>query len=227
MEYLLGGYYLIKPIERPEYMDKNIIPDSIFSASSCICDFYPEMTQVWTDSKKIKNRYISELNFTKSTFDQMEKWIDEEFNRKEFGFPHVFNSVGSAKNFYRKFFLHIPDMKLIGIGLPEEFVEEFQEEFDVPDYFYGVEFNIQNNKCLASDGNILGYEILGYEYGSFHSYLCNSLYKDYSQVFPFKLNQNGFIKTLEEAIHLSQFTNDELDAEPVLWLPWIVKEYSL
>jgi hypothetical protein len=43
MEFISGGYYLVSPIKRSEYMDKDLIPEIIYSASECLCDFHPEI----------------------------------------------------------------------------------------------------------------------------------------------------------------------------------------
>lgn len=66
MKFVTGGYFIVTPKKRPDYMDKNLIPVQLLSASKCLTDFYEEM----------------------------EKLVEDQ---------------------------------LIGIGLPEEFVEDFIE----------------------------------------------------------------------------------------------------
>ncbi|MFC4323205.1 hypothetical protein [Litchfieldia salsa] len=43
MKYISGGYYIISPLTRAEYMDKTILPETIISVSDCLCDFHPEI----------------------------------------------------------------------------------------------------------------------------------------------------------------------------------------
>ncbi|GGA18307.1 hypothetical protein GCM10008018_72820 [Paenibacillus marchantiophytorum] len=228
MEYLLGGYYLVKPMKRANYLDKEIMPEEILSASNCICDNYPDIGVCWDKSESKKQEYMKQLNLSQDSFTSMEQWVEQEFDSKKLGFPHVFMSVQSAREFYHRYLNHITGIKLIGIGLPPEIIENLKEDFGAEGFFYGVEYNISQNKILEMNGNTLGYEILGYEYGAFHSYICNSLFEYYNKNISFSLNENGFIRTLDEAYRLSQYTNDEIKGtEPVLWLPWIVIEYLL
>lgn len=80
---------------------------------------------------------------------------------------------------------------------------------------------------MESNGSVLGFEILGYDMGTFHSYICNRLEDDYDKEYGFRLNRSGFISTIDEAKKLAEYTNrDDVGAEPVLWLPWVIVKYS-
>lgn len=124
------------------------------------------------------------------------------------------------------------DIRIIGIGLPENFVEEFLNEEESlskrAEERYGIETMLINKTKMDFNGmRMNGYEVLGFDYGSFHSYICNSLEKDYSDKFTFYLNENGFIPTLDMAIKCCDYSNDdEVGTEPVLWLPWAIFEYK-
>lgn len=209
-------------------MDKDIMPDIILSASNCICDSYPDIGVCWNKSKSKKKEYMKRLNLSQDKFTCMEKWVEQEFDSKTLGFPHVFTNLQKAQEFHNKYLNQVKDIRLIGIGLPAEMLENLKSDFGEEGFFYGVEYNISQNKILEMNGFTLGYEILGYEYGTFHSYICNHLFEEYKQKLPFSLNENGFIKSLKEAEQLAQYTNDEIEGtEPVLWLPWVVIEYPL
>src|SRR3954447_13428008 len=41
-EYVSGGYYLAHLAERAKYMSPELIPDQVLSASSMICDYFPD-----------------------------------------------------------------------------------------------------------------------------------------------------------------------------------------
>ncbi|RAP77228.1 hypothetical protein [Paenibacillus montanisoli] len=227
MDFLLGGYFLAKPIKWADYMDKGIFPEMVLSASNCICDNYLDIGACWDESKSKKMEYMKQLKLSQDSYNSLEKWVEQEFNNKSLGFPNVFTSLQKAREFYHKYLNQINEIKLIGIGLPPELSEYLKNDFE-EGFFYGIEQNICQNKILEKGGFILGFEILGYEYGTFHSYICNYLFDEYRQKFSFSLNENGFICTLKEAEQLAQYTNDEIDGtEPVLWLPWVVIEYPL
>ncbi|MEI5908875.1 hypothetical protein WAK64_17640 [Bacillus spongiae] len=46
MTYVSEGYYIISSLERPDYMDEEVIPNSIFSASECISNIHPSFWHV-------------------------------------------------------------------------------------------------------------------------------------------------------------------------------------
>lgn len=84
MKYICGGYYIASPLKRADYIDKKILPETILSASECLCPFYPEIYILWEDSQKIKQKYANELNLSKDAFEEMEKWVEEKFKRIHF-----------------------------------------------------------------------------------------------------------------------------------------------
>jgi hypothetical protein len=127
MKYLLGGYYIISLLKRPEYMDNEIIPETIYSASECLCDFHPEINILWGGSKRKKQEYAQKLNITESTYRELEKWVEEMFETEKFTFPQLFTTVELTREFYNKFLSHLPETKVIGIGFPEDFVNDFIE----------------------------------------------------------------------------------------------------
>ncbi|WP_066074665.1 hypothetical protein [Neobacillus soli] len=232
MKYISGGYYIVSSIKRPEYMDKDLIPDTIYSASECLCDFHPEINILWGGSKRSKKDYAQKLNINESTFNEVEKRVEEMFEAEKFTYPQVFTTVELAKEFFCKFLKHLTNAKVIGIGLPKKLVNEFIEyeetEKKTEKEKYGIEKLFLNKTQIDVKGaKMLGYEVIGFEYGTFHSYLCNGLEKDFKKHFGFTLNENGFIPSLEEAIRFCDYSNDEeLGTEPVLWLPWAIFEYK-
>ncbi|WML48025.1 hypothetical protein RCG23_22470 [Neobacillus sp. PS3-34] len=232
MNCILGGYYIINPVVRPDYMDKQLIPDTVLSVSECICDFHPETTVLWSGSNEEKRKYAKHLNISQVTFKEIEKWVEDKLEDGIFGFPQAFTTLEIASEFLSKYLSHLSDAKIIGIGLPEEFVEEFieyEESQNKPEENqYGIEKLLLRRMPIEEKGSkMMGYEVLGFEYGTFHSYLCNGLEKDFNNHFKFTLNQNGFIPSLEEANLYCDYSNDEdIGTEPVLWLPWAIFEYT-
>jgi hypothetical protein len=232
MNFISGGYYIITSVVRPDYMDKELTPDTILSVSECICDLHPETTVLWGRSNEVKRKYAQQLNLSHDTFNEIEKWVEDKFEAGIFGFPQVFTTFELAREFLSKFLCHLSDAKIIGIGLPKEYVEEFieyEESKNKPEENqYGIEkLLLRRIPIEEKDSKMMGYEVLGFEYGTFHSYLCNGLEKDFNKHFKFTLNQNGLIPSLEEAARYCEYSNEEdLGTEPVLWLPWALYVYT-
>lgn len=221
--FYLGGYYIVKPTSRADWMNNKVLHKLVLSASRCICNFYPDINVIWNQSNDEKEAYRKKLMLDGNTYNEMELWIDERFE-KNFEFPDVFNSYESAVEFYHKFLSNQNDLRIIGIALPKKIRDIFLQEQD--DLRYGVCKNLSQSLHINLKGTVIGYEILGFEYGRFHSYICNGLEDDYYDKYNFKLNNNGLIFTLEEAQMLADYTNEEIHCtEPVLWLPWVLLEY--
>lgn len=217
--FYLGGYFIIKSIPRTEWMNHDVLPESILSASSCICDFYPDSSFVFNKSRKIKKKYMKEIGIDFFEYKQMEDWLNKE-SENHFDYPNVFSSPNSANEFRQKFLYNQSGLRIIGVALPKTYKDSFLEEQDLG---YGICKNINKAMAIDSHSTILGYEILGYEHGGFHSYLCNGLENQYKNKFNYTLNKNGFIETLKEAQVLANYTNEEVkDTEPVRWVPWAI-----
>ena len=233
MKYISGGYFIVTPKKRPEYMDKDLIRDTILSASQCFTDFYPDISVLWGHSNEAKQKYAQQLNISQSTYEEMEKWVGDNFSDKfkagTLEYPDVFTTIEIAREFLSKFLSHLTDAKIIGIGLPEEYVEEFIEfENNPEEKQYGIEQLLLRRITIEeNDSKMLGNEVLGFDMTFFHSYLCSGLEKDYKSHYGFTLNENGFISTLEEAIRFCDYFNDEELGEPVLYLPWGIFEYKI
>lgn len=218
--FYLGGYYIVKPIPRADWMNSSVLPESVLSASSCICDFYPDISIIWNKSRTKKKDYMKAIEIDRSTYDKMEDWLNEE-SENNFDSSNVFNSYESAIEFCHKFLYNQSDLKIIGVALPKIHRDSFLKEQD--DLRYGICKNLDKGLSVGLHNEILGYEILGFEFGGFHSYICNGLEDKYHSKYNFVLNENGFIPTLEEAQTLSDYTNKEIEGtEPVLWLPWVI-----
>ena len=218
--YYFGGYFIIKPIPRTHCMNCNVLHEEVISASNCICDFFPDINIAWNKSQKAKEKYRIALGIDKTTYDEMESWINEKFE-KDIELSYVFNNYESAFEFYDKFLHHQHDLRIIGIALPNRYIDSFVEEQN--DLSYGVGKNINKRIPIDIQNATLGYEILGYEGTGFHSYICNGLQNNYYDKYKLVLNKNGFISNLEEANILSCYTNNEIEnTEPVLWLPWAI-----
>lgn len=232
MSYLSAGYYLILPTPRKEYMDKAVVHESILSVSECICTHYPDISILWGNSELKKDRYMEQLGLSLTTFQLLEQWIEEHRKTGDMLFPQVFSNLNAAQTFVDRFLNHLPVIRIISIGLPEQFKVDFLE--DVAAFSsknsepYGVEKMVSQHLSPDTDGaKKIGYEVLGFDSGSFHSYLCNGLERDFSYHFNFSLNIHGLIHTFEEADRYSDYCNELGGAtEAVLWLPLAIFEYE-
>ena len=121
------------------------------------------------------------------------------------------------------------NLKLIEIGLSCEFLAVFMEE--TPDYRGRSQINSNNRTVFEQrrkmdlTKNFRGFDVLGFEFGGFHSFICNSLETDFHVKLGLSLNSNGLFDKYSDAMKAADYAQDpEVGAEPVLWLPWAVLE---
>ena len=221
------------PTPRKDYMDEKIVPETVLSVSSCLCKQYPDTSILWGNSEVKKARYMDQLGLSLNTVQLFEQWIEEHRNTGDILFPQVFSSLHSAQDFLNRFLIQHPGIRIISIGLPERYKSDFLEDIELfssknPEP-YGVEkMLLQHHPPEKEGAKKVGYEVLGFDSGSFHSYLCNGLESDFRQHFNFSPNRYGLIDSIEEADRYSDYCNElsEEETESVLWLPWAIFEHK-
>ena len=233
MEFYVGGYYLIEGTSIKEWMNHDLLPSQIFTPSSCICNLHPEdICLSWVKGdKKVKEEYRAKLGITKEQFAELQKNIDESFNKEKYGWLQVFIEVEDARRYYNHWLSNQPDIKLIAIALNEEhrgiFLEEEKPEGNNAGS-YGNWLSLQNGVTIDMGEGLLGYEVLGFEMGSFHSFICNSLENDFFEKLGIRFNNRGLISTYSEASKAADYAQDpEVGAEPALWQPWAIIELPI
>ena len=87
-------------------------------------------------------------------------------------------------------------------------------------------------KTLKPNGNILGFEILSYEYSNLGcSWLCSGIDKDMFEQFNIRPNQFGLINSYKEAKQVYEWiAEDELQGtrgEPYPYYPWLIVQYPI
>src|SRR4051812_7110341 len=55
-EYVSGGYYLARLAKRAKYMSPELVPDQVVSASSMICDYFPNTWAIKWASNDAEDR---------------------------------------------------------------------------------------------------------------------------------------------------------------------------
>jgi hypothetical protein len=143
------------------------------------------------------------------------------------GWPNVFTSVDAAGEALGRFVPGATDLAVLGIGLHRGFVGELLLDAEnLADQSSGICEALQRSEPPAPGGTALGYEVLGHEYGSFHSWLCNGLERDVWAQLGIRPGPTGFIESTVDAVKASAFCNrDDVGSEPVLWAPWLIVRY--
>lgn len=227
-----GGYFQTRTVARPDYVAAELLPSAIISLSDCICDFVPDLWAIaWANmpaaerSAKASNHGISP-----SVLPEVITWTTDRINSAKFGWPCVFLSVLDAQAFARRFLGADATVRLLGIALHEAVTEAFLETEKPKDRegTPGVYMAVSNRVALHPGGRELGWEVLCYDHGAFHSWLCNGLEREVAQKFGIRPSPTGFIASPGDALDAAGYCGrEEVGAEPGFWAPWLVVEYGL
>lgn len=233
MDFIIGGYYLIQATESKKWMNEKFFPPLIWSASHHICEIYPDswiLSWVSDDvSAKERERNQEILKLDDDSFHALQLEFDDLFNKDEFGFPNLFLSLAVARDFQGRYLKHLSNIKLLSIALSDEYWEEFIQETVQGENMgeHGIRTKLRARRSVEPEAVFNGFEVLGYNHGQFCSYICNSLQEDYSKNFGISLNKDGLIEDYNDARKAAEYTmSDEAKAEPYLWFPWLISEYS-
>ncbi|MFD5922485.1 hypothetical protein ACFVYP_38050 [Kitasatospora sp. NPDC058201] len=79
---------------------------------------------------------------------------------------------------------------------------------------------------MAEDGHELGWEVLGYDYGLLHSWLCNDLYDDGVLSLGVGVNERGLLPDRDTAQRVAAWANARGDTKPVTWFPGVLIEWD-
>ncbi len=226
-----GGYFLTRPTERPEQMAADLLPARLLSLSDCICDFIPDVWAIEWVNMEPQDRIAEAANFNvpPSLLQEVVNWTTERLNKGAFGWPCVFYTLRDAREFASQF-LKVPDLRLLGIALHGDRVDDFVSKHKPrsgqgeP----GIYAAVSRRQAAEPRGAELGWEVLCYDYGGFHSWLCNGLETEVAREFGIRPGAVGLIDSASDALTAADYCGrEDVGAEPGFWAPWLVTEYSL
>lgn len=212
-------------------MDDSVIPSKVINASACICDIHPEDAAFsWTsESSEDRKKWREKLGLSKAIEAEIHDLTDLWFEEKRIGWGGVFYSIEDAIDYQKKCVGILDRVVVLEIGTTEEFAKEFIEEFgpkSEKEGEIGIVHALKRSTLISPHSETVGFDTFGFESGgSFHSFICNSLEKDYKNKLGLSFSKSGLLMSFEEAVRASEYNNDpDVGAEPVLWQPWIVNK---
>jgi hypothetical protein len=231
-----AGFLLLKPVPRPPYVSVRLMPDTVVSAGDCICPQFPGPYAIeWcisTDEERVASLALAGVPSERHA--AAIAWATAACG-KEHGWPGIFYTVDAAREARRRFIAEPELMKVIGLGLPEQFASSFMENAAPPASPPGYAPNgesgylecVRRREALPDGGRILGFEPLSLELGMLgHSWLCNGLEEHCYVALQIHPSANGLLGSLEAAIRCcAEIERDEVGAEPGPWYPFLLVEY--
>src|SRR5262245_9513517 len=203
-EILAAGFLLTRPVTRPEWATRELLPDRILSASTCICPQFPGSYALSWCSFDNEDRasMFDAVGVPRGLRDEAQEWATRSFDVL-FGWTGVFFTLEAARAAHSRF-LRQGDVAVLGIGLPARYREEFLREATPPPPKPGFAPRgesgwpkvLRAGKSLPAGGIRLGFEILSADSGLLgHSWLCNGLERDFAEKYGVRPNAAGFIES--------------------------------
>jgi hypothetical protein len=223
-DYISGGYYVVKTIPRPNDLS-DILPDTILTMSKCFSPVMRDIVQLqWDEYENVSVAIAEEAIEFRIPQDQIAdlvRWVKGRHNTSYFVFTELTDPLELLSRFITDGSAHV-----VGIGLHTSLLESFksQQSKDVNNGLGLVEL-VEEKRPLAEGGVPLGYEPLGFEGTSFHSWLCHYAPNEVQKRFGIRPNRLGLIDKFEDACQVNEYLL-ETGAEPAIWEPWLLIEYA-
>ncbi len=236
--FYVAGYYLIQGSQKKQWMDaENLLPSQVWSGSGHICDKFPDswilgwLSDHEAEAQKEREYAQKAMKISASEVSAAQKDFNELIESEQFGFPNVFMDASIALRKYRQYFQSVSDLKLLGLGLPESYMENFFDEYNSEGFRLfarnGVYQKLEQREVCDEDAAI-GYDLLGFDGADYCSFLCGSMEAEIHEKYGVQYNQYGLISEYDQAERVSQaIASGKEIAEDGFWAPWLVFEIKI
>ncbi len=147
------------------------------------------------------NQAKMEFGFSPAKFLAAQKDFSELFRMDRFGFPNVFMDSNAVVEKYHQYFHTIPNLKIIGLALPETYMEDFFEHYDLrsvkPFRPNGVSLKLNQEEEADKDNTSMGFDLLCFTGADYCSFLCSQLENKMHDQYGVQYNEYGLISDFE------------------------------
>lgn len=208
--YKVIGYYICELAEVPDCV--GIKSKAMISVSGCLTTIHPELSSCFfknRDSIHRSRKYAAKLNWKEEQCEAIRLEIADLFERG-LAIDGRFWKLSDAKHFYQTYFAEA-NCILVSVSTTEEFYDLLMSELNEG----SVKHKGDSMAEKEDAGALLGYDILGWDMGGFHSFLCNGLQKELpsARLNDVTLLENDFSEVVEFARQIQG------KGEPVEWIP--------
>lgn len=226
--FLIGGYFLILPTYGSKNRDEVLQSDKIISVSNCICEVLPGIgfLNIGDKSDYLLN-LKKKIKVGDSEMNCLGKWVIEKFNDTLFDWPSCFATASIAKEFHRSFLYNTDNVYLLAVGLTndeaEVFIDEQRPHGPMGNIRETLMYNNFKKKLMLESSQIIGYDVLGLDTESFHSYRCHGLEIEFQDVLGIASNKFGLFDDYTAAIEAVKYLDKtNIEVEDALWQPWAI-----
>lgn len=216
-DYYSAGYFLIRKNKRRSWLDEPIglVPDEIISLENEFCLKF-QLSWTWEPGDKAE---ALEFGIDASKWDQFKAWC-VAYREHEIEMWSMFRSVHAVRRFIELFISKTKreGLMIVGVGLHKSCIG-WQEPHDQE----GVEQRVLQQQPMEPGGQILGFDIAGYEYHDFdHTWFSHGHHRGVFNELGIRPGKFGLLQTREEAVLARDHTNAN-DGRTYEY--WLLMEY--
>lgn len=213
------------------WMAAELLPPRLVSACDCLVDKAPGTWALAWATHTDAERTVAAAAFGLDAAATAEAiaWTTAAFEQGIVGWPDVFFALDDARAFARRFIPATVEVFVAGIALPDDLAATLLATVGpVPGASpSGVDEALRREEAAVPEGEFLGFEVLGYEHGGFHSFVCNGLERAFRDALGVVPNAHGLYEEEADARRCAAHAGcSSTGAEPGLWLPWRFTRYA-
>jgi hypothetical protein len=239
--YVCGGYSIVKtannsgPVDFCEICKATLPPGEIVTMSTCLTVTLPNAwAYEWVDMADEERKRRAQIwGLGDSHLNEFIKWTTEALRAGEIGYPNAIPTLNTARDLLRRFAISNNGSKLLGLGLRRDNAASFVAQW-IPlqenEFLPAIPEAISKGLALDPSGQVIGYEVLGWEVDGFHSWFCSLSKKDVRAELGVRTGANGLLESYDEAVKVASAAAQPHDAAPfgsVAWYPWAVVSYPV
>ncbi|KQV15683.1 MULTISPECIES: hypothetical protein [unclassified Kitasatospora] len=120
-----------------------------------------------------------------------------------------------------------PAARLLAVLVPADCVAGLAAEIRASEFDDPVLLgNLWRPPALAEGGTRIGWEVLGYELGHLHTWLCSDLHRDAVAELGVRTGPFGLLADRADAEKVADWANARADTDPVTWFPAALVEWD-
>lgn len=213
------GFYICPIIAAPKVLGIN--SREMLSVSPCFNDIEPILEvndyykgwsegENWCETEKENHKKLLQLD--DSEYMELLTFVHRLCENRVLDVDGRFTNLSDAKSIFNGYFKKL-NYKLVSVSTTDEYFKIFENEHSYPKEGWKL--------CgETDDSKLLGYDILGWDFDSFHTFLCNGLNKELQQA---RFNELCLLEN--DFSEIEKFTENIAElGEDVYWLPFRIGE---
>src|SRR3954468_12710108 len=226
------GYHVVRLFEPPAALSSGLLPEKVLTVSSCLTESFPDSWALAWVRCTDEARAASAVKFgiAPGALPHVCARIGELFNDGAAAWPTVWRRSAIAREVTRELLREPRGLAFVGVGVPADFVDGVLSELapQPQEGAPGAYLAALAREPMASGGTLIGWEVLGFDRGSCHSWLCNGVHVEAATRIDRRPGPLGLLESEAAARDvLRMMAEDPQKAEPATWVPAAVLQYEL